>query len=522
MVPASEVVLTLPDSHAGGEPASLLRNVALNVGSRVALGIVGLVTIPVLVHRLGTAAFGVYAVSISLTGLTSIFDLGLTAAFVTQLAAARRAGDLALVRRIVRTALTAFLCLGVLMAGALSAGTPWLTTSLLHLSSPLLGSAQVALLLTAAGLGLNLWLSALDAIPTALERYDIVATRLSVLSLAAAVVSLGYAVTGGGLVGLVAINVVASGVGVVAFYPIAHRLLPNVGLVPGMSRDAMRALLHFSLYKFAGTASAAAVFRFDQLAIGALMGVRATGLYAVPSTLLSRMLTFVASVAAPFFPRVSRTRNETLELRRLYLLGSRLVALVALPIAAVLATAPHAILAAWIGGEEGRVVADAAAPAMRWLALAFAVQSVAAIPALFCEATGRPWINNSFAVASLAIHIPLFFLLVPLLGLEGAGVALLVNSLVQTVPFIVVATRRVVGVPLGELVMAALARPAAAATAPALLTAAASRFVSGRTTLLGLCAAAGFSYLAAATVLGAITPADISGVRRALSRIRRS
>jgi len=46
--------------------------------------------------------------------------------------------------------------------------------------------------------------------------------------------------------------------------------------------------------------------------------------------------------------------------------------------------------------------------------------------------------------------------------------------------------------------------------------------VSGRTTLLGLCAAAGFSYLAAATVLGAITPADISGVRRALSRIRRS
>ena len=494
---------------AGKAETSLFSNVLLSVGSRVALGLIGLVTIPVLVHRLGPAAFGVYVVSISLTGLISIFDLGLTAALVNQLARARAAADTRQIQAVVATAMSMFLILGGLFAAVLAISAPVISTGLLHLRGGLAGPATTALRLSAVGLGLGIWLSALDAIPVALERYDIVAARVSAISVASAAAGLLYVLRGGGLVGLIAINVLATAVGVLIFYRVATVLLPEARFLPGASLDAFRSQLRFGAFKFAGTISAAAVFRFDQIAIAAILGITASGFYAVPSVLLTRLLSLLATVSAPIFPRVSSMNSTPDTLAGLYISANRLMVLVAFPAAAVLIAAPTVVIGAWIGGSQGAAVAQAVAPATRWLMLAFAIQSVAAVPAVFCEATGRPWINNSFAVASLALHIPLILLLVPRLGLEGAGIALLLNSLVQTLPFIFYATKKVVGLSFVTVFREGLGRPLVASAAPAVVAVAGSRLVTGRISLLAMLATAALSFAAAALATKAVTIVDL-------------
>ncbi|MFN2462443.1 MAG: oligosaccharide flippase family protein [Candidatus Dormibacteria bacterium] len=492
------------------ERRSLGFNVAVNIGARIGLGAVGLVTIPVVLHRLGPEAFGVYMISVSLAGLVGILDLGLTAAFINRLARARNDNDGVVIQGLVGTTISIFGVLGVILCIGTFLVAPVVVTSVLHVAGRLAGDATVALRVTGVGLALSLWLSVLDAIPVAYERYDIVAWRISLISVLAAFATLGYAFAGGGLVGLVVINVIGTAFGLVTFYAAARRLLPGHRLRPGWSKEAMRSLIGFSFFKFAGTASATAVFRFDQLAVGFLLGVRAAGLYAVPSGVLARLLALVGAAVSPAFPRVSGMTRDTSAVSRLFVEATRWLAVIAFPVAAVFAIAPEAILAAWIGGREGQIVAHEVGATTRWLMLAFAVQAVAAVPAVFCEATGSPWMNNLFAVAGLVIHVPMFFVLVLGVGLEGAGLTLLLNSVVQTVPFVILATRRVAEMSVWTLFWRALSRPLVASLIPAAIAIWLANNELSRIWILVVLAAAGLAYGVAAVALGAITRSDLA------------
>ncbi len=54
---------------ARGRPLPLLGNVAFNVGARGALIVLTIISTPVILHRLGTAAFGLYILAVTVGGL---------------------------------------------------------------------------------------------------------------------------------------------------------------------------------------------------------------------------------------------------------------------------------------------------------------------------------------------------------------------------------------------------------------------------------------------------------------------
>src|SRR5258708_36237312 len=69
---------------AGTPP--LLNNIVLNVGARGVLIILSIAITPVLVHRLGTEQFGIYALATVLgSGLTNVFALELIPAILAML-----------------------------------------------------------------------------------------------------------------------------------------------------------------------------------------------------------------------------------------------------------------------------------------------------------------------------------------------------------------------------------------------------------------------------------------------------
>jgi len=146
---------------------------------------------------------------------------------------------------------------------------------------------------------------------------------------------------------------------------------------------------------------------------------------------------------------------------------------------------------------------------------------VAIIPVTFCEAMGKPEINNSFAVASALIHIPLVLLLVPRFGITGAAIALFLNSATQTLIFIVYASRTLFHVSLGELLRTTLVRPLAAAAMTAALAYLVARpLIQNRLTLILALAFLPIVYLGVAFLFSAITRDDLAGISQVLPRPR--
>jgi len=495
---------------ARGRAWPLLGNVVFNVGARGALIVLTIVSTPVVLHRLGTAAFGVYILAITVGGLLALLDFGLTPALVTLLSRAWHLEQVRESEQLIGTALTLYLGIGAAGGIGFALLVPWAVTGLLHVPLALQAPARTALWLSTAGFALNMWLAVFNAVPYALQRYDLVAIRIVGLSLLTTAALIVYALLGGVLEGFVLINVVGALAGLLIFYLVSRALLPGVRFTPRFDPGSFRRLARFAGFKFAGTVGGIFTFRFDQFAVGAILGVSAAGLYAIPASASQKLLSLLGELASPFFPRASSLRGDDERLRALFFGGGRLLALAATPMLLLLFVLAEPTLQFWIGGAQGVQVAHVSGAAFRWLLAALLIQSIAIIPVTFCEALGKPEINNSFAVASALIHIPLVLILVPRFGITGAAMALFFNSATQTLTFIIYASRRLFQVSLIQLLRQTFVRPLGAASITAALAYVAARpLIHNRISLVLTLALAPLLYLAIAFLLSAVRREDL-------------
>jgi O-antigen/teichoic acid export membrane protein len=519
----------IPSTDAGGvaeialaeRPRSLVGNVMLLFSARALLIILSVISTPVLLHRLGIQAYGVYVLALTFGGLLALLDLGVTPALVSFLSHAHHVHDDEASQRIVSTAFALYLTIGIVGGGLLLLLVPWMVSNLLHVPAGLRDSAMFAIRLSTVGFALNMWLAVFYAIPYALERYDLISRRTIGLGLLSTIAVIFWALHGGGIRGLVLINVVGSTASIAVFVLVSRALLPRIHFRPGVDLMTLRALARFSSVKFAGSIGGILTFRFDQFAIGALVGVGAVGVYAIPSNLALRVQSLMTELASPLFPRASTLRSQPEPTRSLFVTASRAMALVAVPVLTTLFVYADLVLAYWIGGAQGRLVAQQATPALRWLLAAYVIQAMAAVPAIFCEAQGRPEINNGFAVASALIHVPLVLLLVPRLGIVGAAIALFLNGSLQTIWFIVLASRRIAQVGALELVRRAFARPILAGVLLALAAWAFRPFIQGRLSLAIALLATPMIFYVWAVLISVLTGEDLGYLAPVVQRFPR-
>ena len=471
---------------------------------------------PVLLRRLGTAQFGIYALATGLgAGLTNILALGLIPGIVAMLSRSLADGRQPETQKIVSTAFTLFAVIGLAGSALLALSVPLLVTQVLRIPAGLHGVAANALWLSAIGLGVNLVFAVFNAVPFALQRYDIIAGRivgLTVVSMAATVV---YVLIDANLTGVMVIQVVAGMAGVFVYYVVSRRELVGVRLRPGFDRATFHRLARFTAFKSAGDVALIFSSRFDQFAVGSLISVAAVGVYAIPAMACQRILQLLGEVAAPMFPAISSANSE--EQRRAVLLrGSRLVALIASYLTIVLVVLADPVLRTWIGGDQGVEVAREASGAFRILALAMFVQSVAVVAGLYCEAIQRPVVNNSFTVLGAVVLVPAMLLAIPRLGIYGAANAVLLASLVQTAPFLVVMGDRVARVGIGRLFNEALAMPIASALVAGTIGFFLRGFASGFFHLTAVTAVMGVAFVTTAALTGAVRAGDLSQAQKAL------
>jgi hypothetical protein len=125
-------------------------------------------------------------------------------------------------------------------------------------------------------------------------------------------------------------------------------------------------------------------------------------------------------------------------------------------------------------------------------------------------------VNNSFTVLGAVLMVPTMLLAIPRWGIYGAAGAVLLTSLLQSIPFLVVMANGVARIGIGRLLDEALARPVISGLAAGVAGYLLGGLASGLLGLLVVAAIMGIVFLVAATLTGALRAADLAQVQKAL------
>ena len=433
------------------------RNLVYSALSQVWSLAVVIITVPIVVHALGTQSYGLYVLATLLLGYTAFLDLGLTPAVVRSLATHHLAGDDSALEALIGTALTLLLGLGLIGGIIIALLTPQLSQHWLRVPQRLQSDAAFVLYLSAVGFALNMCLTVFGAIPQGLQRLDLFAMRSLVLTTVTGVAQITIVMLGGGLRWLAGVTVAINVASLVIFVLVARRLLPGVSLLPRFHRWASRELLSFGALRFVNQLAGQVVFQLDRLIVAALVSIAAVTFYSVPLSIAQRFVIVQAIFATAFFPAASELHAlaDRARLRAAYLASMKLVLAMVVPMAILVATFSHPLLKAWLGNA----FADASAGILAVLAIAYGLAQVMGVPTLAADATGHVRWSAGFAIVSAAINLSLTIILVPRLGAIGAAYALLINAATQGPVFVYIVQRRFVQVPLLAMLRAAVIRP---------------------------------------------------------------
>jgi len=444
-----------PDPQRGsGRFAS---NVMFSGFGRGWAALISIVVVPVVVHGIGTSAYGIYALVTVLIGYVASLDFGLQAAVVRSVSRYWAAGDMRAIERVVGTAFSLLIGFGLLGGIALYLLGPLAADAIFHIPASLRADAGFAFRVAGIGFAFNMVLIVFASIVQGLQRFDIFASRAVILSTVNAVAQIGAVTLGGGLRWLVILTVATGVLSLVIFLIAARRLLPGVSFRPRLHRPAIGELAGFGLFRFLNQASGQVTFQLDLVIIGIFQPIAAVAYYSVPLAVTQKFHLLEDSVASAYFPAAVEihSRQERERALALYQSAFKLVLVVMAFLIVVCVGYASPILSVWVGSS----FATHASAIFVLLAIGYGLSAIIGIPAQASDATGHQRWTAGFAIASAVIQLSLALILVPRYGPIGAAIALVSNTVTQGALFVWLVHHRFLELSTLTLIRTSVLRP---------------------------------------------------------------
>ncbi|HXF04839.1 MAG TPA: oligosaccharide flippase family protein [Blastocatellia bacterium] len=482
----------------------LLRNISYNFLAQVWFLLLTLGSVPYIVRHLGADSYGLLSIITLVVGYAAVLDLGLGAAVIKYVAEYHARQDVVALRKLVGTALTLYILVGI--GGAL---LMWilaepLATTVFDLPPALIGTAREAFSLSSLGVLATMLAMVFMAIPQALQRFDLLVKATIGLGTTTVLGQVILLALGFSLREIVIFNVVMAWVGLGVFALVSKRLLPRMAFVPRWDRPTLARLLRFSGFKALSLISGHLVFQTDRLLIALFLPIAQVTYYAIPQAVAQRMLSLIPNITTALFPAVSEYQSETETLRDLYLRGAKSILLLVLPLTLVLVVMADKILVLWMGPD----VAAHSEMALRLLAFGFFLASFSALPCVVAEGVGRPELPALFATLSAVLNLGFALLLIPRWGINGAALSLILNAAIQVPLFLAQVNRKIVGIRPGEYISRILLRPLLAAGPPTAFLVVAAPEATTWLRLALILLAGGTLYLVSCLLCGCIEPGE--------------
>ncbi|MCZ6691438.1 MAG: flippase [Planctomycetota bacterium] len=422
----------------------LIRNAGLNLLTQIWLILVFLFTTPVVVHRLGDAAYGVLSLTLVVLGFFVFLNLGLNHAVVKFVSDHLARGEAKDVRRVASTCLIVNLVLGVIGAALIAALAPLFVSGLFNIPEPLQETGRRAFYLLAISFPFVLVQNTLQGIAGALQRFGLVSIVQGAAGALQGILPAGLLLLGFGLIEVVLAHMLVRILSCVAYALLLVRILPEFRAAPSWHGATFRKLMGFSSWLIVSGMVWPILMSSDRVLIGMLLSAEAVTFYAVPFGIASRLLIFSASMAPVLFPAFSE-RVATLNIaavRSLLLKSAGMLFCVLAPIVLLLIILSNPILSIWMGeayGREGSAV-------LQILAASMLPNALAAIPIAALLGLGRTDIIAKIQILELPVYVALGAILIPRMGIAGAATAWLVRTCMDMI-LMYGAVWRLVGAP---------------------------------------------------------------------------
>ncbi len=392
----------------------IARSTLINLAGAAIPAVLLLITVPIYLHLIGEARYGVLAIVWLLLGYFGVFDLGFGRAVANRIAALHdaTAEDR---QGIFWTGLAISAVTGLIGGAILYLLGDWLFAHVFHISGSLRIEAENAMPWLALALPLAIVISLLAGALEgrqaflALNGAQIFGTVL--YQLFPLVVAYAGWIT---LPYLISAAIVGRLLSVLLLFALSYRHVP-LSPRPRFALHQVKSLLHYGGWITVTGLVGPLLTVFDRFLIGAKVGMVAVTAYTVPYNLVMRLSILPGSLQMALFPRfamVDPTEAKALAARAILSIGAIMTPIVVI---GLLLIKPFLIL--WVGPA----LAEKTAPVGQILLVGIWINTLAIIPFTYLQGRGRPDLPAKFHVLELLPYVAILWVLIDRLGVPGAA-----------------------------------------------------------------------------------------------------
>lgn len=329
----------------------IVRNITSSWAVLLVNTLLSFVLAPIVVNRLGSVYYGLWALLMQLTGYLWLFDFGVRDSVIKYVAQYHTSGERGKLEATVRTAISvyALVSLAVLaVVGCLVAALPYV----FNIPADAVQAARIAAFVTGANVAQSFLTNVFVGVLMGLQRIYLV-SQASIYGALLRFVGTYLLLTNGyGVIGLSLLHFAVSltYAGFVVRYCLVY--LPDLPLRPSRpARAEVTKLLHYGKYVFLANIGDKIVFATDAVVVAMFLPIAALTPYAIAGTLIDSMRSVVRAMASVFNPLTSslRASGHEMALHRVLVSGAKGAMVVGLPICIGFITLGQPFVSLWIG-----------------------------------------------------------------------------------------------------------------------------------------------------------------------------
>lgn len=384
--------------------------------------LVAVVATPLLLRELGPARYGVWAMCVVLATLVPMLDLGFGTAAVRELASS--GDDLPRQRRVTAELVSLMLALGAVTWTVLALGADAVAGWLNFEQAVAASRGRALIMLLGAWAAVSFLNNALMALLRARERFGSLAVLATFGSLGLWI-GTTLLVLGGADLPLLLLYGILLQLLTAGALVVMHRHIAGAWPRPALKLAVLPKHSRFAMASFLASLASIATYHADKALVSAFIGPAAAGLYTTVANVASKLLGLTAALGGVLFPRISMIHAEgnVDQVARLYHGYHRTLMSLSIVLGVTGVVLAERFLTLWLGENSSANLVLA----FRLLIVAYMVASTSVVAANVLSGRGNARRGAWFAGLGGVMTVATCLLLIPRMGLVGAGAAAIIG-----------------------------------------------------------------------------------------------
>ena len=376
---------------------------------------------PFLINNIGEADYGFFIFLGTINGLASVANFGFGDATQRYIAIYYSKNDLTSIKNILFTSLVIYTVIGLIVGGIMFGSASWIS-QLLREKNVDNETAIFLIRLSSATFILRFIFGIFSVTPQAFQRFDISA-KIGIGETILRIFFYFFVVNYGfGLLGLVLVELCLAVLFIFVCYLVNCKIFNKLWFLGKFSKYLFKQLFGYSIYA-ALTQIVGLLWQYtDRILLGFYLGSAAIAYFSVPQQILFKVLGILGAGAAVLFPKFSVESIDfnAKEIFKRYML---LFSLLSIVVFSTMSLILPDFLTLWISPEfsgNSRGIAVI-------LGLSCMIRGAFPVYENFFKGIGKPIYNLYIVIGSSLTILAIDVFMIPLMGLDGAGLAYLLS-----------------------------------------------------------------------------------------------